>query len=562
MRLPAIALLAGALLVIGKSAPAAEPLPLAGKWLFKDVSGGNEVSLALIEIEEKDGKPVITTLAAPLLGGNMDAKKVKIDARSINFEFDVGNLIVVNVAAAKDDKKPKVLRGILQVGSRKLLAELERTELKELTRQDALKPGPATEILNKAKKANAADRAAGLKEVIEKYSGSGAAYAAAEALFRDAVKEGVKEEALRAATDRFINSASPFGADIQKTARAAAARTLVKAEKVSPLAVEFARNEEKALSKEDSQLHTVSVLKMLETALRKTGKTDEAKTLQVRIDKMDHDLDAEFEKTSMPFKPEPFKGRKGKSTRVAVVELFTGSECPPCVSADIAFDAAVKSLKPTDAVFLEYHLHIPRPDPLTNADSEKRQKYYRDSIRGTPTAFVNGKATRGLGGLKQHGEDRYDTLKGIIEEALEAEDQASLKLTAVRKGDKIDVSASVKDLKKTGEMVRLRFVLIEDEARYQGGNGQRLHHHVVRAFPGGMDGFPLKEATADQTVKVSLDDLRRDLKQYLDKAEADGPFRSDDWPLKLKSVKIIALIQDDESKEILQAAQIDVPETK
>ena len=38
------------------------------------------------------------------------------------------------------------------------------------------------------------------------------------------------------------------------------------------------------------------------------------------------------------------------------------------------------------------------------------------------------------------------------------------------------------DLKKTGEKVRLRFVLVEDVARYVGGNGQRLHHHVVRAL--------------------------------------------------------------------------------
>ena len=55
--------------------------------------------------------------------------------------------------------------------------------------------------------------------------------------------------------------------------------------------------------------------------------------------------------------------------RVVVVELFTGAECPPCVSADVAFDALLETYKPNEVVLLEYHLHIPGPDPLTNADS-------------------------------------------------------------------------------------------------------------------------------------------------------------------------------------------------
>ena len=63
---------------------------------------------------------------------------------------------------------------------------------------------------------------------------------------------------------------------------------------------------------------------------------------------------------------------------MALVELFTGAQCPPCVAADIAFDAeAVKSYKAADVVLLQYHLHIPGPDPLTNADSEKRQQVLR-----------------------------------------------------------------------------------------------------------------------------------------------------------------------------------------
>src|SRR5439155_23518517 len=129
-------------------------------------------------------------------------------------------------------------------------------------------------------------------------------------------------------------------------------------------------------------------------------------------------------------------GRKGKSSRVAVVELFTGAQCPPCVSADIAFDAAVKTYKPADVVLLEYHLHIPGPDPLTNADSESRAGHYK--VNSTPSTFVNGKLSTPHGGGKAQGEDSYGKLSKTIDEALEADEQAGLKLTAERKGDKIE----------------------------------------------------------------------------------------------------------------------------
>ena len=83
----------------------------------------------------------------------------------------------------------------------------------------------------------------------------------------------------------------------------------------------------------------------------------------------------------MPFKPSEFKGRKGESKRVALVELFTGAYCPPCVAADIAFDAAMETYKPQDVILLQYHTHIPAPDRLTNADTEDARDKYCDVSR-------------------------------------------------------------------------------------------------------------------------------------------------------------------------------------
>ena len=84
----------------------------------------------------------------------------------------------------------------------------------------------------------------------------------------------------------------------------------------------------------------------------------------------------------------------------------------------------------------------------------------------------------------------------------------------------------------------------------------------MRAFPGGIKGFALKEKTAKQEASVDLEDLRRSLTNYLSKPSSNGPYLDDERPLALKHLKAVAFIQDDESKEILQAVQVEVPETK
>jgi hypothetical protein len=534
--------------------------PLEGNWLFKEVSNGSNTPLAIIQVEVTDGKPTLKVLSSPLLGKDLKLEGVKVSGSSVSFNFNTPRgPAVVTASAPKGEEKVKVLHGTVLLGPAVVFADLERTELKEVDLTGARKPAPLAQDLMKARfNQKPEEQEKAYKEILEKNAENAAGFAAAEALLGIRVKAGAKDEELGATADAVLKAARTYGPAAESRAVLSVAQALVRAEKVSPLALEYARKAEKGLTKDDPAVAQVAVVKTLVSALNKTGKSAEAKEYAATLTKLETQLDEEFEKTSIPFKPAAPAGRKGKSSRVAVVELFTGAQCPPCVSADIAFDAAAKSYKPADVVFLEYHLHIPGPDPLTNPDTEGRQKYYGSEIQGTPTAFVNGKVTEALGGFKQHGEERYKTLGKIIDGALEDEDKATLKLTAQRSGDKIEAEADVADLKKTGEKVRLRFVLIEDVARYPGSNGQRLHHHVVRAVPGGLNGFEMKEPKATQKVTISIADIKKNLGDYL----AKRSFMDDDRPMELKHLKLIAFVQDDENKEILQAAQVDVPEEK
>jgi len=91
-----------------------------------------------------------------------------------------------------------------------------------------------------------------------------------------------------------------------------------------------------------------------------------------------------------------------------------------------------------------------------------------------------------------------------------------------------------------------------------GGNQVRFHHHVVRAMPGGAAGFPLKEKAAKQSASVNLSELRQSLTTYLDEYGKAHTFPNSRRPLDLKDLRVVAFIQDDQTKEVLQAAQVDV----
>jgi hypothetical protein len=302
----------------------------------------------------------------------------------------------------------------------------------------------------------------------------------------------------------------------------------------------------------------------LVVALEKTGKRDEAKALEGRVAKLDALLDAEYEKHAVPFKVEPYKGRKGSSQRVAVVEHFVNSHSAPSIGHEVAFAAALQAYQPKDVILLQYHVGDV-PDPLGNAEAEARIKYYREGNQShvvPASELLNGKLRAISGAPLWDAEDVYHTLRDELNKALETDTDFGLKLKVERNGDKIDAVADVTGLKKPGETIRLRFVLLEDTVRFA-GRGPRLHRHVVRALPGGADGFAITEKEAHKSVTVNVVELKKSLHEYRSNFNKGlWRFREEESPLNLRNLKVVTLIQDDDTKEILQAAQIDVPDAK
>jgi hypothetical protein len=563
---------AGAWLGPVRSLQAAPP-SFAGNWkIIVFDEDGLEITLGLVQLTVKDDQVGAALLASTnSLFKKAAVERVRADDKSIAITIKAGqSTFVMTVYLPGDDKKPKKLLGNLETGSQRDFAWLERTTLKKLDSdpKKSEKESPAKKAFVKASEEEDEEKKEeGFKAIERDYAPDPMAYYSGLNLVALLVNKETKDKAVQRQVDKTLKMASLYGPKMKMRAYVQVLRQLAASEKMAPLTIRYARQAEKMATNADPPGLRMAIIRTLADTLILTGKKEEAKALEPRIARLDAILDQVFVKNNIPFKPKVYAGRKGKSDRVAVVELFTGAQCPPCVAADVAFDALLKTYKPSEVVLLQYHLHVPGPDPLTNADTEQRAKFY--GLSGTPTAFVNGAKVEGLGGSRPEGEEAYQELRKMLNKQLEEPAQAKLKVTAKRNGNTIDITGEFAGLKKTGKDVRLRFVLVEDLVRYPGGNGQRFHHHVVRAMPGGVKGFALEKKSGKQTATVDLTELRKSLNDYLTawpkKRDLDeDPFPPPSRPLDLKHLKVIALIQDEgaEDKDILQAAQVDVPEGK
>jgi hypothetical protein len=452
------------------------------------------------------------------------------------------------------------------------------------------------------------------REVIEKHADSSAAVLAAQTLLRQAGRDKIDAAEAGRLAAVILKGAAPYGPRYEKEVTVQVAEMLGSQAPFAALALEYAQRAEKGLTAQDSVRQQIrvlgvlaaaqkkagqaaaavqttarqgqleldqalaaekaltekdtpenraNVLSTLAAALRKTGKTDDAARTEATLAKINDELDRDYLAKMPPFKPTTFEGRKAQSDRVAVMELFTGAECPPCVAADLAFDALLKTYKPSDVVLIQYHMHIPGPDPMTNPATEARWAYYREKfegqVGGVPSSLFNGKPQGGGGGGAPQSQAKYKQYRGIIDELLEKPSAASVTVGASQLNDTITVQADVIKLAAPGENVKLRLLLVEETIRFVGGNRIRFHHQVVRAMPGGFEGKALTEKETRHTATIKLGDLREELTKYLDTYAAEQrPFPRADRPMAFKNLKVIALVQDDKTGEIFQAAQADV----
>jgi len=247
--------------------------------------------------------------------------------------------------------------------------------------------------------------------------------------------------------------------------------------------------------------------------------------------------------------------------KTVLAELFTGSECRPCQAADIAYNKLLERYDRSELTVLEYHLHIPRPDPMTNSDTELRSEYY--GVNSTPTSVIDGTNVMNSGGQGIAARSKFALYADVIDHVLSTAAKASIKITSKMRKGKISfaVSAGVSSVRKS---YRLRVALAEDEIRYQGANGISEHRFVVRKMIRGAGGTSFnqngKASVKDAFTVSSIEDqLEKYINTYERKMQKpESAFKEKKFELDPKQLYLVAFVQDDATRKILQSTIIKV----
>lgn len=245
--------------------------------------------------------------------------------------------------------------------------------------------------------------------------------------------------------------------------------------------------------------------------------------------------------------------------RSALVELFTGTGCPPCVAADVALSALSETYPTSNVIVLQYHQHIPAPDPLTNQDSEDRFAYYQGE--GTPTTIVDGVMSpeAGASGFLHHVPTAYAKIRALIDPRLKMAVGCKLQVSAALEEGVLKVSAAATEFdEKLMPNLRLRLALVEDNIHFRAPNGIREHHYVVREMLGGAKGVGARDGNLEYSLTMPLTEVEQHLQDYLRQFEAGRNVQFTNKPTDLGAMSLAVWVQNDSSREILQSVIVPV----
>lgn len=522
-------------LALSLPALAADPVKPSGNWKFR-FNEGQTVTF-LLAFTEEDGKWVGDYIGSSVpLRADPKVVGLSVNDGRVKFALELGGREAFNFDGVTADGGKKLVGSVSKFGGPLEVTELYPSKLKRLTDPVEL-----------------------AREDLTQLEGGQPLFDAGFLVAANAAEKKLTAEEARGVADRLTKAAAGYGPRWERHVALRLASAFAEQTGFADVALAQAQRAERMLSADAPVAAQIEVIETVARALSKAGRTDEAKKYAVTLAKLELRDAAEYAKSVLTFDTPAYPGRKMASDRTVLVEVFTGAECPPCVAVDVAFDALLQTYKPSDVVFLQYHIHVPGPDPLASPESMERGVALFGERLSAPAVLVNGKPIGRGGGPLAAGKEKYVEIAQAINAQLETPAAGKLTLTAANDPSGIKATAKVSGLEKTGEKVVLRFAVVEERVRYAGGNGARFHHRVVRDMPGGVKGFPLTKADHEQAVTVNPDEIRQGLTKYLNEfAKNEAEFPRPDRPLALKNLKLVAFVQNDETGEVLNTTQIDL----
>jgi hypothetical protein len=258
----------------------------------------------------------------------------------------------------------------------------------------------------------------------------------------------------------------------------------------------------------------------------------------------------EAKQRELPFHAMEFIPTKDWRGKTVLAELFTGSEFPPCVAANIGFDGLIEAYSQDNLAILEYHLPIPRPDPIMNEATRRRAIYY--SVNSIPTTYIDGEKKLSGGGTRSRAKAKFDEYSSEINSRMYETPKIKLKVSAKRNGDDVLVSLS---FDREISNADYNLVLVQEEAKYAGDNGILFHKKVVRDFKTVTPG-----EVKDKDFVFNILDAERKGAQRLAEYEKEFKFSFKEKHFKIDRTRlqVVFFIQDRSSHKIYNAVVCNV----
>jgi hypothetical protein len=205
---------------------------------------------------------------------------------------------------------------------------------------------------------------------------------------------------------------------------------------------------------------------------------------------------------------------------------------------------------------------------MTNPSTVTRKSFY--DVPGTPTSFIDGGSQKVGGGAAANAETYYkDTIEKVVDKRLEQKPGATIALKAAMAGDRVEVTADVKPAATPDQKLRLQIALVEEMVHYTGENGVRFHPMVVRSMASTEKdtlGFAVEAGKrAKVTYAFDVAKAADEARAHLDEMESGknerfGKFQFIERKSEINraNLRVVAFVQDEKTKEVVQTAVFDL----
>ncbi len=213
------------------------------------------------------------------------------------------------------------------------------------------------------------------------------------------------------------------------------------------------------------------------------------------------------------------------SSRTVLVETFTSVDCYWCnAEEEPALKKVVQNYAPNEVAIIAYHGFYGN-DPYQTQKGNARANYY-GGISGTPSVWFDGVFNK-VGGTGQGVDAMYGVYEDYINQRVVVPTSVTMDVSGTITNQKVQVSVKITEGDLDASTTRVRIALLEDDITHEGD----VFHWVLRDL--GEKSLPSGSLPHNLIQSFSLDE---------------------GWDT--DSLRVVVWVQDDDTKEVLQASYL------